>query len=239
MNAKISIKKKKLIAGVVAAVVVIGLFLIIPLLGGALHNTAEAAEGPVRYHGDVDGDGEVSAADARLSLRACVGLEDYAPGSYRFVHADYDGDGEISASDARMILRTAVGLEPLIESTYTDPEDPTFGPTEELPLTPEDEARLRAEEEAKKKDHEQEPAPSEAEPQPVKPIYQGDGVNTCLYCGKPCSQDEYGNNACAFGGCTRSSFADWTCIHCGESVPMGICHTCTNPTYIITELPKK
>lgn len=231
MNAKISIKKKKLIAGIVAAVVVIGLFLIIPLLGGALHNTAEAAEGPVRYHGDVDGDGEVSAADARLSLRACVGLEDYAPGSYRFVHADYDGDGEISASDARMILRTAVGLEPLIESNFSEG-------SAELPLSPEDEERLRAEEEAKKKDHEQQPTPSETELAPEGPVYKGDGINTCMVCGLPCSPDEYGNDACAFGGCTRA-FTPFTCMHCGENVPANTCHTCTNPTYIITEEPVK
>ncbi len=231
MNAKISIKKKKLIAGIVAAVVVIVLFLIIPLLGGALHNTAEAAEGPVRYHGDVDGDGEVSAADARLSLRACVGLEDYAPGSYRFVNADYDEDGEISASDARMILRTAVGLEPLIESNFS--EEST-----ELPLSPEDEERLRAEEEAKKKDHEQQPTPSETELAPEGPVYKGDGINTCMVCGLPCSPDEYGNDACAFGGCTRA-FSPFTCMHCGESVPSNTCHTCTNPTYIITEEPVK
>ncbi len=231
MNAKISIKKKNLIAGIVAAVVVIGLFLIIPLLGGALHNTAEAAQSPIRYHGDVDGDGEVSAADARLSLRACVGLEDYAPGSYRFVNADYDGDGEISASDAQMILRTAVGLEPLIESDFS--EEST-----ELPLSPEDEERLRAEEEAKKKDHEQQPTPSETEPAPEGPVYRGDGINTCMVCGLPCSSDEYGNDACAFGGCTRA-FTPFTCMHCGENVPANTCHTCTNPTYIITEEPVK
>ena len=130
-----------------------------------------------------------------------------------------------------MILRTAVALEPLIESDFSEE-------SAELPLSPEDEERLRAEEEAKKKDHEQQPAPSETEPAPEGPVYQGDGINTCMVCGLPCRPDEYGNDACAFGGCTRF-FASFTCMHCGENVPANTCHTCTNPTYIITEEPEK
>ncbi len=63
--------------------------------------------------GDVDGDGIVSAADARLTLRASVGLENYKNTIY-FDRADYDEDGIITATDARMILRTSVGLEKVI-----------------------------------------------------------------------------------------------------------------------------
>ena len=78
--------------------------------------------------GDVDGNGKVTASDARLALRAAVALEHYAPGSGEFVRADYDGDGNISASDARMILRTAVELEPLkylnTGEDTTDPANP-------------------------------------------------------------------------------------------------------------------
>ena len=78
--------------------------------------------------GDVDGNGKVTAADARLALRAAVALEHYAPGSGEFVRADYDGNGNISASDARMILRTAVELEPLkylnTGEDTTDPANP-------------------------------------------------------------------------------------------------------------------
>ena len=225
------IKAKSIFATIVAVLVLIGMFFLIPILNGALDESALAAENPVRYHGDVDDDGEVTAADARLALRACVGLEDYAHDSLQFARADYDKDGEITASDARMILRTAVALEPLIESDFSEE-------SAELPLSPEDEERLRAEEEAKKKDHEQQLAPSETEPAPEGPVYQGDGINTCMVCGLPCRPDEYGNDACAFGGCTRS-FAPFTCMHCGENVPANTCHTCTNPTYIITEEPEK
>ena len=63
--------------------------------------------------GDVDGDGEVTAADARLALRAAVGLESYATGSREALACDVDRDGQITSADARLILRAAVGLETL------------------------------------------------------------------------------------------------------------------------------
>ena len=63
--------------------------------------------------GDVSGDGEVTAEDARLALRAAVGLETYAAGSTQFLAADATKDGAITAEDARLILRAAVGLETL------------------------------------------------------------------------------------------------------------------------------
>ena len=62
---------------------------------------------------DVDRNGAVTAADARLALRAAVGLEDYPPYSLYFHHADTDGNGKITTGDARYILRVAVGLETL------------------------------------------------------------------------------------------------------------------------------
>ena len=63
--------------------------------------------------GDVDGNGKVESADARLALRASVKLETYAKGSAAFRAADVDGSGDISASDARYILRASVNLEDL------------------------------------------------------------------------------------------------------------------------------
>ena len=59
--------------------------------------------------GDVDGDGSVSAGDARLTLRAAVGLESLNGQAWHL--ADADANEKIEAADARMILRTAVGLE--------------------------------------------------------------------------------------------------------------------------------
>lgn len=66
-----------------------------------------------RDAGDVDGDNVVAAADARLALRAAVGLERYRPGSAVYNAADANHDGILSAEDARLILRASVGLEKL------------------------------------------------------------------------------------------------------------------------------
>ncbi len=61
--------------------------------------------------GDVDGDGNISASDARLALRASVGLESYDESSSEYKACDVDGDNKVTASDARLILRASVGLE--------------------------------------------------------------------------------------------------------------------------------
>ena len=63
--------------------------------------------------GDVDGDGQVTAGDARLALRASVGLESYAENSREALACDADHDGQITSADARLILRASVGLETL------------------------------------------------------------------------------------------------------------------------------
>ncbi|MBR5410212.1 MAG: BMP family ABC transporter substrate-binding protein [Clostridia bacterium] len=61
--------------------------------------------------GDIDGDGKVTASDARLALRAAVDLETLTAEQTKL--ADADRDDKITASDARLILRAAVGLEEL------------------------------------------------------------------------------------------------------------------------------
>lgn len=70
-----------------------------------MENMGLAFVSPV-IKGDVDGDGKVTASDARLILRAAVGLEeiDTAKG-------DIDGDGVITSSDSREALRIATGQE--------------------------------------------------------------------------------------------------------------------------------
>ena len=60
--------------------------------------------------GDVDQNGALQPADARLALRRSVELENYLPGSSRFIAADMDGDGAVSAGDARAVLRLSVNL---------------------------------------------------------------------------------------------------------------------------------
>lgn len=93
--------------------------------------TEEIAPAVVFTFGDVDGNGKITPADARLALRASVGLfageSDaiaFGEGSRMFLAADCDCSGKIEAGDARTILRASVGLE-LKESnsglvTYTN-----------------------------------------------------------------------------------------------------------------------
>ena len=58
--------------------------------------------------GDIDGDGKPTSADARLALRASVGLNHF--GRFKTGKADYDRDGDVTPADARLILRASVGL---------------------------------------------------------------------------------------------------------------------------------
>lgn len=53
--------------------------------------------------GDVNGDGSVDSSDARLILRAAVGLENVP-----YEEGDIDKDGKITSADAREALRRAV-----------------------------------------------------------------------------------------------------------------------------------
>ena len=61
--------------------------------------------------GDADESGVIDASDARIVLRASVGLEEIT--SALRAQGDVDKDGELTSSDARTILRVAVGLEEL------------------------------------------------------------------------------------------------------------------------------
>ncbi len=58
--------------------------------------------------GDVDEDGEITANDAIIVLRASIGLE-----NIDIAISDVDGDDEITANDAIIILRASIGLEQL------------------------------------------------------------------------------------------------------------------------------
>lgn len=61
--------------------------------------------------GDVNCDGKVTAADARLALRISSQIDEMpANGSVVFKNTDINGDGHITAADARIILRCASGL---------------------------------------------------------------------------------------------------------------------------------
>ena len=59
--------------------------------------------------GDVNGDGKLTASDARAALRMSAKLETYTP--EQFAAADVNGDGKLTASDARIILRVSAKLQ--------------------------------------------------------------------------------------------------------------------------------
>lgn len=68
--------------------------------------------------GDVDGDNTVKAGDARLILRAAVGLEKFD--AVKTLLGDIDFDGKLTAGDARLALRGAVGLEKVPSKAYAN-----------------------------------------------------------------------------------------------------------------------
>ena len=61
--------------------------------------------------GDVNGDGKITAADARKALRIAAGLDKVENLTVPFEIVDYNCDKKITAADARKILRKAAGLE--------------------------------------------------------------------------------------------------------------------------------
>lgn len=65
------------------------------------------------YYGDVDKDGKVTAADARLILRFAAELQ--KPTDEQKCIADFDHDGKVTSLDSRLALRTASRLERLKE----------------------------------------------------------------------------------------------------------------------------
>lgn len=59
--------------------------------------------------GDVNGDGKITAADAREALRGAAQLEELT--DKEVTAADVDGDGKVTAKDAREILKDASGVK--------------------------------------------------------------------------------------------------------------------------------
>lgn len=64
---------------------------------------------PDRIKGDVNGDGELTATDARMILRHVARIETLTLS--QMTYADVNGDYKITAVDARKILRIVAGLE--------------------------------------------------------------------------------------------------------------------------------
>lgn len=79
------------------------LLVVLLLLSGSL---PAFAAGPIL--GDMDGDGFVTTADARIVLRIASGIDALPEGKLSI--ADADGDGFVTVADARIVLQTAVGV---------------------------------------------------------------------------------------------------------------------------------
>ena len=70
--------------------------------------TTQADVSAVYPPGDVDGNGRITAGDARITLRASAYLQGLSPEQVKA--ADVDADGRVSAKDARQILRFSARL---------------------------------------------------------------------------------------------------------------------------------
>ena len=85
--------------------------------------------------GDVDGNGKITSADARIALQACARI--IPLDREHSLRADVDGNDRINSSDARFILRIAARLEtaPDDEAFVTVPPEQTTQTPAELPAT--------------------------------------------------------------------------------------------------------
>lgn len=83
--------------------------MIIYVDGDSIKKTAEFEFRRSKTLGDVNFNGKVTAADARLILRYSAMLEHFS--SSQLSRADMNGDGKVSATDARIALRWAAGLK--------------------------------------------------------------------------------------------------------------------------------
>ena len=89
------------------------LFFLMPAGNVALKATYQdkAADPGAVMLGDVDGNGVIESADARLCLRRSVSLETYPEGSREYIACDVDKTDGVTSGDARLILRASVHLE--------------------------------------------------------------------------------------------------------------------------------
>ena len=103
---------KRVFAALLAALCMVSPLIRVSAAPFGAEETPKTHNGVVA-RGDADGDGALSAADARLALRRAVGLETYSEDSRAFIACDADGDKTLTPGDARLILRASVGLEKL------------------------------------------------------------------------------------------------------------------------------
>lgn len=71
--------------------------------------------------GDMDGNGQITATDARAILRAVASLETFSANEQKT--ADINGDGSMTATDARIALRIAASLDNIENYISAPPEE--------------------------------------------------------------------------------------------------------------------
>lgn len=103
----------------------------------AAETTAESTTEEINLQsGDVNADGKITAADARIILRISAKLEN--KDTYNAAQqkaADFNNDGQINAADARYTLRKSARLDPFAPPTTQPPttQPPTTKPTTTAP----------------------------------------------------------------------------------------------------------
>ena len=87
----------------------LSLVLALVLIATAIPFTAlNASAAPTEmYMGDANGDGDVTAIDARITLQVAAGTKDVDANT--LARLDMDGNGTVTAFDARKVLQTAAG----------------------------------------------------------------------------------------------------------------------------------
>lgn len=185
--------------------------------------------------GDVDDDGEITAADARLALRMSVGLEEVIR------RADIDVDGSVSAADARQLLRISVGLERFEEKYYSPFEDPYYDDTNLDIMSIRNCSPIRAGL-IYKRDGTRTTYDKLAEGEvyfqydengydvlKTKPYSSGNAPvidrEHCSICGKKTTGYDGKHYGCYYGYCERW-MQNVNCPECDEFVKANTCHTC-------------
>ena len=110
---------KKLLSLVLALMVVIT----------AIPFTAVTASAATMYMGDANGDGKVTAIDARTVLQVASGSKTVEEDVFNRI--DMDKNGKVTAIDARKVLQTAAGSLAL-EPVQTEPSGPEMPTPDEL-----------------------------------------------------------------------------------------------------------
>lgn len=96
---------------------ILTVFLIIPFVIVTVNATDSDASCKGRYLGDANGDGKVSADDARFILRYSVGLEKCSTDE-QLLYLNVSSDNDINAADARLALRISVALDEGVRHDY-------------------------------------------------------------------------------------------------------------------------